>query len=446
METLRVCWDGGGPRVVKRPLPAPRRPARRWAGAASAAARRAPARAARPRHQRSSARGPLPAAHPRMPDDGEWQCTDSAGRDLCMGGERAAGRGAPARRPGWFCGARRGGDPGARASASICRPTFPTARAPGWRCRTLYDGPARRVCDRDPGRAHAGRDLRSRATRASTAAAAPTGGASPNGPRPRAGCRPTVRAAAAASAAAWTRRRVRPTLVRGRVSLAGARRAGGGARLPRATSRCRASTACASTARRRRSGSTRRSRSRAKLVCPDLARRPRRLARRSKVRRSARDVAGARRLRADRAHAAARRASPAARSRGASSRCRRGRAARSCCARPGPTTAATRWRARSASPPPTARAACPTRRSACASTSAATAGTSTARPAGSGAALDTTGGVASLLPDVAGDWRLADGARPRARAAQRAATTRRRSTAGAPAATRRSPTPSRRAR
>jgi hypothetical protein len=32
----------------------------------------------------------------------------------------------------------------------------------------------------------------------------------------------------------------------------------------------------------------------------------------------------------------------------------------------------------------------------------------TARPAGSGAALDTTGGVASLLPDVAGDWRLAD--------------------------------------
>ena len=65
----------------------------------------------------------------------------------------------------------------------------------------------------------------------------------------------------------------------------------------------------------------------------------------------------------------------------------------------------------------------------------------TARPAGSGAALDTTGGVASLLPDVAGDWRLADGARPRARPAHAAATTRRRSTAGAPAATPRSPTP-----
>jgi hypothetical protein len=32
----------------------------------------------------------------------------------------------------------------------------------------------------------------------------------------------------------------------------------------------------------------------------------------------------------------------------------------------------------------------------------------TARPPGSGAALDTTGGVANLLPDVAGDWRLAD--------------------------------------
>jgi hypothetical protein len=32
----------------------------------------------------------------------------------------------------------------------------------------------------------------------------------------------------------------------------------------------------------------------------------------------------------------------------------------------------------------------------------------TARPMGSGAALETTGGIASLLPDVAGDWRLAD--------------------------------------
>jgi len=34
----------------------------------------------------------------------------------------------------------------------------------------------------------------------------------------------------------------------------------------------------------------------------------------------------------------------------------------------------------------------------------------TARPANSSAALATAGGVASLLPDVAGDWRLADGA------------------------------------
>jgi hypothetical protein len=33
----------------------------------------------------------------------------------------------------------------------------------------------------------------------------------------------------------------------------------------------------------------------------------------------------------------------------------------------------------------------------------------TARPAGSTAALETTSGVASLLPDIAGDWRLADG-------------------------------------
>ena len=78
-------------------------------------------------------------------------------------------------------------------------------------------------------------------------------------------------------------------------------------------------------------------------------------------------------------------------------------------ARPGPTTAAARSRARSASPPPTDRAGCPNTPVGVRVYLGGDGWHVTARPAGSGAALDTTGGVASLLPDVAGDWRLADG-------------------------------------
>lgn len=45
--------------------------------------------------------------HPRLPDDGEWECADSAGTMVCRGGERPAGV-APGGRPeGFFCGALR---------------------------------------------------------------------------------------------------------------------------------------------------------------------------------------------------------------------------------------------------------------------------------------------------------------------------------------------------
>jgi hypothetical protein len=68
----------------------------------------------------------------------------------------------------------------------------------------------------------------------------------------------------------------------------------------------------------------------------------------------------------------------------------------------------------------------------------------TTRPSGSTAALATGRGFASLLPDIAtGSWRTATGGRS---PCARAATTRRRWTAGAPAATPRSRTPPPRAR
>ena len=152
VETLRVCWDGGGARVVQRALPAASAAAAPmgWRCVGSGATRSCAARAASaPAFTCAGSR--CEQRHPRMPDDGEWQCTDSAGATICMGGERAAGV-AAATAPvetGWFCGARGGPEPGARLCVDLS-PDFPDGRAPGWRCRTLYDGPPRRICERDP--------------------------------------------------------------------------------------------------------------------------------------------------------------------------------------------------------------------------------------------------------------------------------------------------------
>jgi len=84
-----------------------------------------------------------------MPDDGEWQCADSGGATVCLGGERAAGVAAAPADPGWFCGPRRGGEP-ARVCVDLS-PDFPDGRAGKWRCHMIHEGPARRICERDIG-------------------------------------------------------------------------------------------------------------------------------------------------------------------------------------------------------------------------------------------------------------------------------------------------------
>jgi len=128
VQTLRVCWDGAGPHAAAR---------------ATGGAARAPGPTFACSGDRCEQR------HPRMPDDGEWQCADSAGATVCMGGERAAGVARSAPEPAWLCGARRGAAAGARICVDLS-PDFPDGRASGWRCRTIHEGPARRVCDRDP--------------------------------------------------------------------------------------------------------------------------------------------------------------------------------------------------------------------------------------------------------------------------------------------------------
>ena len=332
------------------------------------------------------------------------------GRDDLHGRRARGGRGvaaAPAD-TGWFCGTRGGRRAG---RAPLRRPVAGLPRRP--RARMALPHALRRADAADlrsrSRRPHAGRPLRRATTRASTAAAARTAGASRSGRRPPAGCKRTVRAAVAASAAAWRGAREADGHRRARARWpARARWRRCRRRWPAGGTSRRPPTACASTDRRRRSGSTRRFRSRPRSPAPTCAGAASPGS--SSAVRARRDVADARRVRA---HARACRrwlTSWAVRSRGASSRCRRARAARSCCARPGPTVAATRWRATRPRRrrPPLARPA-QHARSASASTSAVRAGTSRRAPRTAPRRSTTAGGVASLLPDVAGDWRLADG-------------------------------------
>ena len=91
-------------------------------------------------------------AHPVMPDDGDWTCGETAGVTLCTGGETAAGVAPAGVAPGWLCGDRRGSSRGPAKAERVCRdaaPDFPDGNATGWRCR--YGGPAlpRRECVRD---------------------------------------------------------------------------------------------------------------------------------------------------------------------------------------------------------------------------------------------------------------------------------------------------------
>jgi hypothetical protein len=89
--------------------------------------------------------------HPRMPDDGEWQCADSGGATVCTGGERAAGVAPAPAESGWWCGWRSGASAfdGERVCVDLA-PDFPDGHMRGWRCTTRYEGPVRRVCERDP--------------------------------------------------------------------------------------------------------------------------------------------------------------------------------------------------------------------------------------------------------------------------------------------------------
>jgi hypothetical protein len=83
--------------------------------------------------------------HPRLPDDGEWECLDMAGASVCRGGDPPAGVTAGPADRRWTCGAR--GDE--RVCVDL-RGDVPDGAATGWRCRYENGPRPRRLCARDP--------------------------------------------------------------------------------------------------------------------------------------------------------------------------------------------------------------------------------------------------------------------------------------------------------
>jgi hypothetical protein len=154
--TMRVCWDDVGnldraAHVIARALPSV--PAASplgwrcaWPGPTHLCFDRRAAASAF-----SCAGDRCTQPHARRPDDGEWTCVDTAGAEVCLGGERAAGVVTGQPDPAWICGARRW-RPGVSTRAErVCvdfAPDFPDGDGAHWTCRAV-NGPApSRECQR----------------------------------------------------------------------------------------------------------------------------------------------------------------------------------------------------------------------------------------------------------------------------------------------------------
>ncbi|RMG11267.1 MAG: hypothetical protein D6729_18270, partial [Deltaproteobacteria bacterium] len=80
--------------------------------------------------------------HPRMPDDGEWACTEEAGVVVCRHLADAAGVVPGPPDPGWHCSEGR---------PRVCVDPAPDRPGPGvWRCAFHLGELWERRCERDP--------------------------------------------------------------------------------------------------------------------------------------------------------------------------------------------------------------------------------------------------------------------------------------------------------
>ncbi len=144
-----MCWDAGIPAVRARPLPAVALSPLGFRCTGSGPSRRC---VDRTRYAPPFAcRGAVcEQPHPRMPDDGEWECADFAGIVVCRGSTHAAGVPPGAADTGFECGQRRGTKavPGERICVDLS-PDFPDGEPRGWRCRYEPKDGLVRTCMRD---------------------------------------------------------------------------------------------------------------------------------------------------------------------------------------------------------------------------------------------------------------------------------------------------------
>jgi hypothetical protein len=150
LGVYRVCWAAACPAGVcvrPRPIPSAIEPhalGYRCTGAGSA-------RECAPRAERAPAfqcRGArCSQEQPRLPDDGEWECSDLSGVVLCRGGNEPAAVVHVSVDPGWLCGSRRGAKGGERVCLDL-DPDLPE-KANLRACRFEIDGArSRRLCER----------------------------------------------------------------------------------------------------------------------------------------------------------------------------------------------------------------------------------------------------------------------------------------------------------
>ena len=146
---VRVCWDcqGGGACLVPRWTPTTSTPMG-WRCAGGGAERRCV--------DRVLAGGPFACTkdecvqrHPRMPDDGEWECMDLGSAVMCHGGTPSAAVVEGPNDLGWSCGPR---DKGPRGPEQVCvdfAPDRPRGELDGWACRFDHRHGEKRICRRD---------------------------------------------------------------------------------------------------------------------------------------------------------------------------------------------------------------------------------------------------------------------------------------------------------
>jgi hypothetical protein len=146
---LRACWDAEGrpAELVRAPFPVPSTSGRGFVCHGRGRERRCVDRASlSPPFRCEGTR--CTQRHPRLPDEGEWECADIAGAVVCRGGEPPAGTPPGGRGRGFACGERRG--PLATAKERVCvdlSPDLPEGAAPGVRCHFEGTGSLVRVCE-----------------------------------------------------------------------------------------------------------------------------------------------------------------------------------------------------------------------------------------------------------------------------------------------------------